>query len=83
MFYSVGCLEAMMASGIHSAHSGGKAMGVPLRTCIVLCEILCDISLVLDSEKTNHITMISMKLSRRECICNYKQIDLKFYSDSQ
>ena len=35
------------------------------------------------SEKTKHTTIISMKLSTKECICNYKQIDLKIYSGSQ
>ena len=32
--------------------------------------------------KTKHTRIISVKLSRVECICNYKQMDLRIYSDS-
>ena len=37
------------------------------------------IYLILDSEKTKHTTMISVKFSTQEFIFNYKQIDLKMY----
>ena len=45
--------------------------------------VLCDISLILDSEKDKHTTMISVKLSTQEWICNNRKMGLKMYSDSQ
>ena len=44
--------------------------------------VLCEISLILDL-KNKHTTMISVKFSTEEYICNYTQIDFKMYSDSQ
>ena len=50
-------------------------------TCIVLRGALCDISRIFEFRKTKHTTMISVKLSTRELICNYKQMDSKMYSE--
>ena len=50
---------------------------------MVPCWVLCDISLILDSEETKHITMIRVKLFTQELIFNNKQMDLKMYNDSQ
>ena len=44
--------------------------------------VLCDISLILDSEK-KHTTMISVKLSTWDLICNYKHMGFKMNSDSE
>ena len=52
-------------------------------TCMVLHGVLCDISLVLDSEKTKHNNMLSVKFSLQSFICNYEQMYLIMYSDSQ
>ena len=45
--------------------------------------VLCEISLLLNWERTKQATLISGKFSTREWTCNNKQMDLKIYSDSQ
>ena len=52
-----------------------------LGTCMVPCRVLFFISLILNSEKNKHTTMINMKFSTRAFISNYKQMDLKIHSD--
>ena len=54
---------------------------INLGTCMVPCRVLFYISLILDSEKDKHTTMINMKFSTREFFSNYKQMYLKVHSD--
>ena len=51
-------------------------------TCMVPCGVLCDISLILDSEKKQAHHYDQSEVLNTWIIFNYKQMYLKMYIDS-